>query len=74
MKGGWKLLTNSNAKGEPSPDLIKKVLFLMIASGIMRFEYHSELKKGVFALATCGPDDSSFALQDDIYWSNNDTK
>ena len=74
LHGAKKLLTNSNAKGEPTPDLIKRVLFLMIASGIMRFEYHTELKKGVFALVTCGPDDSSFALQDDEYWSNIDTK
>ena len=64
------LLTGSKAAATPSPDIIKKILFLMLSSEIMTLEFHLELKCAVFALSRCKDDNNSFALQNDEYWSN----
>ena len=64
------LLTGSKAAGTPTPDIIKKILFLMLSNGIMELEFHVDLECAVFALSRCKDDMNKFALQNDEYWKN----
>ena len=68
------LLTGSKASTTPSPDVIKKILFLMLSSKMMSLEFHRELECAVFALTRCNDDVNRFALQNDQYWTNIDLK
>jgi hypothetical protein len=68
------LLTGSKADGKPTPDVVKKILFLMLASDIMNLEFHIELNCAVFSLSRCTDDITSFALTSDSYWNNIEIK
>lgn len=68
------LITKSKAATPIPPDIVKKVLFLLLAAQILTLHYHQEEEKAVFALSRSANESSTFALHSDEFWNNIDLK
>ena len=66
-----KLITMSRAKDGLRPDTVKRIVFGLVASGIVQLNYHVIVKKAVFSLARSG---QGLAMSIDSLWDRFDLK
>ena len=63
-----KIVSSSQSRLNMEPGEIKKVLFLLVAHGILKLHYERSSKLVIFRLAKSFHDTSVLALQHDPYW------
>ena len=68
------LILRSRSKSGLRPDTVKRIVFGLLACGILQLNYHNVIKKAVFSLARSTTQDGAFALSDDRCWGQLDLK
>ena len=68
------LITKSKNKEKIAPDIVKKMLFLLLAAEIVTLQYNVEEKKAVFCLGRSSPGSSIFAINENAFWTNIELK
>ena len=68
------LISRSSVKGGLRPDTIKRIIFVLVTCGILQLNYHTSEKQAVFSLAHSANVVGTFALVDEHYWANIETK
>ena len=64
-----KTISTSRSRLKMDPGKIKKVLFLLVAHGILKLHYETSSKLVIFRLAKSFHNTSVLALQHDPYWA-----
>ena len=67
------LLSTLQSRTDIEPVKIKKVLFMLVAHGILKLRYDNETNNIQFSLVKSSQNSSILAIQDDSYWEAMNT-